>query len=227
MVTLEVMEIPKQTFFNLDVEKKEKIIKSALEEFSEKSFNEASVNNIVKKSGISKGSLYQYFEDKLDIYLYLIEISAQAKMEFLQNCGPNNGFDDFFEWFARLMIKGSEFHLYNPLYSKLLYQALNGPLVDKSLEKIKEMSRQYMVQLLKNAINRHQVRDDVNLELMVFFLNALTTEFANYAAAKANIHYFGEIYHPQNLDMIKKLNLPKIINEFMKLIKDGLSPVKN
>jgi len=227
LVILEVITLPKQTFFNLDVKKRKTIESFALEEFSTHSFNEASVNTIIKKSKISKGSLYQYFDDKVDLYLYLIEISAQVKLEFLKNCEPNTKFDDFFEGFTQLMIKGSEFDLCNPLHSKLLYHALNGPLVDKSLEKMKALSGQYLLQLLKTAVKRQQLREDVNLELMVFFLNTLATEFAKYAAAKAGVDYFGDIYHPQNINRIKKLDLPMIVEELMKLIKDGLAPVNN
>lgn len=221
-----MVRIPKQTFFNLDVEKRNLIVRSALEEFSTKTYNEASVNSIVEKSGISKGSLYQYFQDKKDIYLYLIEISAQVKLDFLQKHEPNAGFDNFFEEFTTLMIQGSEFSLCNPLHNKLLNSALNGPLVDESLQKMKEMSHQYIVHLLENAINGQQIRNDVDRDLMVFFLNSLTTEFVKYIAAKAKIDYFGEIYQPQNMDSVKKLNLPVIIKELMKLVKDGISPVE-
>ncbi|WLR54670.1 TetR/AcrR family transcriptional regulator [Mesobacillus subterraneus] len=65
--------MPKQTFFNLSDHKREKLIESAEIEFASAPFFEASIANIIKTAGISRGSFYQYFEDKEDLYFYLLE----------------------------------------------------------------------------------------------------------------------------------------------------------
>ena len=46
-----------------------RILKVALQLFSEKGFNKVTVDEIVKKSGTSKGSFYQHFRSKSDIFL--------------------------------------------------------------------------------------------------------------------------------------------------------------
>ena len=48
--------MPKDTFFNLADEKRKKIINEALKEFEENDFESASINQIVIRSEISKGS---------------------------------------------------------------------------------------------------------------------------------------------------------------------------
>ena len=53
--------MPKDTFFNLPEDKRALICKVALEEFGEYTFDQASINRIVAKAGIAKGSFYQYF----------------------------------------------------------------------------------------------------------------------------------------------------------------------
>ncbi|RSU05029.1 hypothetical protein CBF31_03155 [Vagococcus fessus] len=63
--------MPKETFFNLPIEKKNIVLDSALKEFSKASIHEASVANIVRDSQISRGSFYKYFEDIEDLYHYL------------------------------------------------------------------------------------------------------------------------------------------------------------
>ncbi|WP_342514906.1 TetR/AcrR family transcriptional regulator [Sporosarcina sp. FSL K6-1522] len=50
-------------------ETKKKILKVALKLFSDKGFNNVTVDEIVKKSGTSKGSFYQHFRTKSDIFL--------------------------------------------------------------------------------------------------------------------------------------------------------------
>jgi len=48
---------------------REKILRTSLKLFSEKGFDKVTVDEIVKKSGTSKGSFYQHFSAKSDIFL--------------------------------------------------------------------------------------------------------------------------------------------------------------
>ena len=63
--------MPKDTFYNLDQEKKQKVINVLHEEFSQKPFSEVNVKSIVEKIGIARGSFYQYFENLEDSYFYI------------------------------------------------------------------------------------------------------------------------------------------------------------
>lgn len=74
-VSREVNILPTKTFLNLPEEKKKSLEKAAYEEFSRVLFPEASINRIIKNAGISRGSFYMYFEDKQDLYSYLLEQS--------------------------------------------------------------------------------------------------------------------------------------------------------
>ena len=69
--------MPTQTFFNLPKKKQELLLKSARNEFTNTSFENASINQIIKEAGISRGSFYMYFHDKEDLYFYLLEQSKQ------------------------------------------------------------------------------------------------------------------------------------------------------
>ena len=65
--------MPTQTFFNLQSDKQNKILDVSKKEFSKYGFYEASINRIIKEAGISRGSFYQYFESKEDLFLYIID----------------------------------------------------------------------------------------------------------------------------------------------------------
>lgn len=218
--------MPKPTFFNLDEAKRNLILTAVLEEFSEHTFDEASVNTIVKRANISKGSLYQYFEDKVELYLFVIEIAGNKKLAYLDTCGTCMDTKGFFECFTELMVCGCEFDMDNPLHSKLLYRALTGPLVDKSLEKMLEMNRNFMKTLLDRGVAAHHIRADVDLDTMVFFLSSITMEFAKLIARKVGISYYGDIYKPEHMARVRKMDLHAIIGELMKLMAGGLSPLK-
>ena len=62
-----------QKFFSLESEKKARIINAALKEFARNGYSKASTNDIVKEAGISKGSLFNYFNSKRELYLFLLD----------------------------------------------------------------------------------------------------------------------------------------------------------
>lgn len=61
-----------QTFFNLPEEKRERILRSAVREFNSHSYEKSSINRILESIQIPKGSFYQYFDSKEDLYILCI-----------------------------------------------------------------------------------------------------------------------------------------------------------
>jgi TetR/AcrR family transcriptional regulator len=60
-------------FENVEIEKQRVILNAALKEFSDKGYEQASTNQIVKEAGIGKGMLFYYFTSKKKLYAYLID----------------------------------------------------------------------------------------------------------------------------------------------------------
>ncbi|MGF0040318.1 TetR/AcrR family transcriptional regulator [Peptoniphilaceae bacterium SGI.131] len=68
--------MPKETFYNLNKEKQEKILKVLREEFESKAFYRVNVKTIVDKLNIARGSFYQYFEDLEDSYFTILKMET-------------------------------------------------------------------------------------------------------------------------------------------------------
>ena len=64
--------MPLNRFYHLPPEKRQALVRAARKEFGRVSFAEASINQVVKEAGISRGSFYTYFEDKDDLIHYLL-----------------------------------------------------------------------------------------------------------------------------------------------------------
>ena len=64
--------MPKSTFFNLPDSKKNHLMDVAIDEFSKDLYQNISINRLIKSMGIATGSFYQYFEDKKDLYFYVV-----------------------------------------------------------------------------------------------------------------------------------------------------------
>ena len=58
----------------------EKIQRAAMEEFSEKGFQGASLRQIVKQAGVTTGALYGYFSSKEALFASIVEPHAAALM---------------------------------------------------------------------------------------------------------------------------------------------------
>jgi AcrR family transcriptional regulator len=94
--------VARHRFDNLDPERQEAILRAAAEEFAEKGFEAASINRIILASGMSKGSVYYYFEDKADLFATVAERGTQRILEetgwpSLEVLGPDEFWDALLE----------------------------------------------------------------------------------------------------------------------------------
>tara|TARA_Y100000588_G_C14120420_1_gene867058 strand:- start:214 stop:831 length:618 start_codon:yes stop_codon:yes gene_type:complete len=86
--------IMKSTFKNISQEKQKAIIQGAFEEFGRYGYQNASTNRLVKTLGISKGSIFKYFDGKLDLYSYLVDIAVDkltthmTEFSYIDACSP-------------------------------------------------------------------------------------------------------------------------------------------
>lgn len=90
--------MPKDTFFNLPVEKRDKIINAAMDQFAELHYSNVTVNQIVQRGRIPKGSFYQYFKNKDDLYIYLFTELGDTKLDMFERLKgniPNISFKEY------------------------------------------------------------------------------------------------------------------------------------
>ncbi|MGN1434040.1 MAG: TetR family transcriptional regulator [Ruminococcus sp.] len=71
----------KKTFYNLPEEKRQRIISAVMNEFSSSATEKVSINRIIKAANISRGSFYQYFDDKVDLVEVLVKTFADVSVE--------------------------------------------------------------------------------------------------------------------------------------------------
>jgi AcrR family transcriptional regulator len=60
-------------FAKLPPAQQQVILGAALSEFAARGFHEASLNRVIEEAGISKGSMYYYFDGKEDLYAYVTQ----------------------------------------------------------------------------------------------------------------------------------------------------------
>lgn len=84
-------------------EKERKILDSAFYLFTKKGFKNTSIQEIVDKAGVAKGTFYLYFKDKYDVQDYLI--TDKSKELFLQaiNYVDKKNIKDFIDRFIGIV----------------------------------------------------------------------------------------------------------------------------
>jgi AcrR family transcriptional regulator len=86
--------MPKETFNNLPIEKQNILFNACVKEFSTVPYSQASINQIIKHANISRGSFYQYFNDKWDAYEMMFQRIGQEKLSLLPPPQLKNHFFD-------------------------------------------------------------------------------------------------------------------------------------
>lgn len=177
--------MPKQTFLNLPEEKRETIINAAINEFAEYGFEGSSINRIVANSRISKGSFYQYFTDKMDVFKYLIDVLAAEKMEFFKGKHPPSDNMDTFEYFRWLVKSGMEFNSAYPHMAQAVTRVLliEGMYYGKNFAEYHQLTTDTFSAMIKQAMKRGEVDPSIDVELAVMVMdtwtNAITTYILN------------------------------------------------
>ena len=200
--------MPKDTFFNLLEEKRERIIEAAIDEFATHSFYQARVTAIADQAGIAKGSFYQYFEDKMDLFKYLLDLLVEKKMTYInQDMIVNRNKYDFFQLLREAFLSGIRFAKENPRLLPIgimlandqeLYQEIWGEHQDTSAE--------FFQQLLEYGKAQGALDPAIDLKLAATMLTGMVFSLTDI------------IMEDGKLD----LDDMKIIDQMLYLVENGL-----
>lgn len=177
----------KSTFTNLPADRQELILLEAVREFGEYGFRQASVNRIVERTGIAKGSLYQYFANKEALFLYVFGRFAELiKRTVREAAGAGEG--DFFTRLLQVMRAGERFVRSHPDYFRL-YLKLAGdadiPHRAELLGVLRLFPAEYFAPLLEQGRAEGSIRSDVRLEAMIFLIEGVIERFLQGLAGPA------------------------------------------
>ena len=151
--------MPKDTFYNLSDEKKQRIFDAAVQEFSTRRFSEASINKIVKAAGIPWGSFYQYFNNKEDLYQYMFERIGEEKKEIVRDSKTIYLEADFFAICIQSTIATFEWVRHNPEYMRI------SILMEIDDSEFISSLRKSIIQILGRYIERDKQRGLIKPEI--------------------------------------------------------------
>ena len=147
---------------------KQKILDAAMEEFSRRGYEGASLNTVWAEKSISKGIIYHYFKDKDELYLLCVKSCFDAFTAYLKTASDSltgtvrNRLQDYFN--ARL-----RFFSENPEYLGIFIDASFHPL-EKLLPQISTLRQEFdtlNTSVLTELLKAEPLRPGLSVELVV------------------------------------------------------------
>lgn len=196
------------------MEKRDVICVAATHEFARYQFEQASINRIVAQSGIAKGSFYQYFEDKKDLFLYLVQMAAEAKAEYVSPVMVNPEDQDLFSLLRDMYLAGIQFAAEHPEYaeiSKKIMENKTAPLyMELMADNLAAACEQFQA-LLKKAVARGEVRADIDINMFAYLIVSMNTLVVEY--------YLDHVTQEYDEGMLET------IDKFLSFLKRGIGTV--
>jgi len=116
---------------------RQRILEAAKEVFFRDSFMEANLDEVARRAGVAKGTLYRYFENKAEIYVALLaqngEIFERRMREAAaEGCGPADRIRQLGRFYREHWVHHwSYFQIFWALENQPVIGALPAPVVDE------------------------------------------------------------------------------------------------
>lgn len=211
--------MPNPAFFNLPKDKRDLIISVAMDEFSAANYDLASINQICKKSNIAKGSFYQYFTDKLDLYVYIMTLAVDEKIRFFNEVLSEFNSLTLLEKVRTLFIRGFDFSIKYPQVAALGEQFIKETNENAKSAVIKvgeKRSESLFVAMVEDARSKGEISEDVDsmvLSMLLQSINKTVNEFIQSRPDKDDKSDQSE-------------EITKLVDSLLSIIYNGIKPIK-
>jgi AcrR family transcriptional regulator len=167
-------------FANLDEDKQQAILQAAAEEFAAKGFEAASINQIIENAGISKGSMYYYFEDKADLYTTTVKegiekMVAQSGGFDIDALQADSFWEQVLDYSHRSMPQLSD----NPVFielARIYFEEVESGENPEIVEPIDEFANNWTRRFIERGQELGVIRTDVPIAYLVRMVNAVGKE---------------------------------------------------
>lgn len=161
--------MPKDTWWNLPDDKRRSITQAAMAEFGAHGFSAGSLNVIARAAGVAKGSLFQYFEDKLDFFTTVAEASSSAIEDAVLE-GVDLEAGAYFDCIRDLVRNWLRFFRAHPLEQQMAHAAASEIDADARAA-VRGVPNEHYVRVLrpiaKRAEARGELRDGTDVDQLV------------------------------------------------------------
>ncbi len=209
----------RQTFLNLPETKRRRITDVAVEEFAAQGYAGASINRMIERLQIAKGSIFQYFGDKSGLFMYVFNVAMAMVKDYLRDVRDSTVEEDVFARLDRTLAAGIAFvNAYPRIYALYLRIQFDQttPFRDDILSSLRKYSLGYLRSLLQDARDSGELRTDLDLDQAAFLLDAVMDRFLQSLSME---HFDAGL----GLYQLDRDNAEKWAHELVAVIRNGIA----
>lgn len=186
--------------------KRENIIKAALDEFSQNDYEQASINKIITEAKTSKGNFYHYFKNKEELYMALVSEAFQKKLETITNVKT----DDFFKLLQHQVMNGVQFAKDYPAYYQL------------SRRFAKEKQSDIYSRVMKEIVDCYKVDETDTILAKSYQKQLIDNDYPLDFVEKVMYYVFENINDAIEQENMELSKIQQTLDLTIKLLKNGL-----
>ncbi|RJX29949.1 MAG: TetR/AcrR family transcriptional regulator [Desulfarculus sp.] len=198
--------MPKETLQKIKPAKRDKLLSEAARLFAQRGYAATDMAELASRAGVAKGSLYNYFESKQELYLYVcrqgLELSRRAVYGGLDPAW------DVYHQLEHIFRRGAAFVRSHPEYL-LLYLNVSAagmePFAEKLSRQVEKHTADFLKARLAEGVAQGLVRADLNVNQAAFWINGL---YIIFMASLVSRHF--QIRLREYLEIKGRLNMRAI-----------------
>jgi AcrR family transcriptional regulator len=156
--------MPTVTWARVDPARRAAIIEAAESEFGAHGFSRGSLNVIARRAGVAKGSLFQYFADKRDLYAFIADIASQRVRSYIEDLirelDPNR---PFFEFLTDLLDAWVAYFAEHPR-ERALHAAASLEVDTDARISVRSVIHRHYLEVLRPLVRDAQTRGDLRAD---------------------------------------------------------------
>ncbi|MEV0064173.1 TetR/AcrR family transcriptional regulator [Nocardia sp. NPDC050718] len=166
--------MPTGTWDRLAPARRAAVVAAAEAEFAARGFSGGSLNTICREAGVAKGSLFQYFADKADMYVYLAEQSSERIHATIDAAAAELPWDTDFVGAFESLVTTWVWYFYDHPLERAMTAAANLEPDPVARTAVREaVNKHYLAvlrPLLERAVDTGVLRRDADLDALLALL---------------------------------------------------------
>jgi len=166
--------MPTVTWARVDPARRAAVIDAAEAEFGAHGFSGGSLNVIARRAGVAKGSLFQYFADKRDLFSFITDVASQRVRTYMEerirDLDPSR---PFFEFLTDWLDAWVAYFADHP-HERALHAAASLEVDTDARVSVRNVIHRHDLEVLRPLVREAQIRgdfrDDADLDAMLSLL---------------------------------------------------------
>ena len=156
--------MPTVTWARVDPARRAAIVEAAEAEFGAHGFSGGSLNVIARRAGVAKGSLFQYFADKRDLYAFIADIGSQRVRSYMEDMirelDPSRPFFEFLtDW-----LDGWVAYFADHPHERALHAAATLEVDTDARVSVRTVIHRHYLEVLRPLVRDAAVRGDLRAD---------------------------------------------------------------